>query len=134
MFSEGIINIFNYLGEKFGVAIDWTSTNVVPYVEGLLGRVVNYEIATSMAWLVLSMIAILSSIIMIKKCAKTVSSCDGYEDEDKEIIGTLGCILGVILIVAGIFIVTNQVFDIVQAITLPEKTIYETIKGMGLLN
>lgn len=30
--SDQIIEVLNYLGEKLGVTIDWTSENVLPYV------------------------------------------------------------------------------------------------------
>ena len=45
--SEEIIKVLDALAEKFGVAVDWTSANVIPYLEQLCSKCVNYEIATS---------------------------------------------------------------------------------------
>ena len=33
--SEEIIKVLDALAEKFGVAVDWTSANVIPYLEQL---------------------------------------------------------------------------------------------------
>ena len=33
--SEEVIKILDNLGEKFGVAIDWTSENIAPYLTKL---------------------------------------------------------------------------------------------------
>ena len=35
MFSEQIIEVLNALCEKFGIAIDWTAENVMPYLTDL---------------------------------------------------------------------------------------------------
>ena len=45
--SEEVIKILDALTEKFGLAIDWTSANVLPYLQQLCGKYVTYEIATS---------------------------------------------------------------------------------------
>lgn len=34
--SEEVIKILDALAEKFGLAIDWTSANVLPYLQQLL--------------------------------------------------------------------------------------------------
>ena len=51
-FSQEIINVLDYLYSKFGITIDWTSENVMPYLEELCGRYIQYEIYTSIAWCV----------------------------------------------------------------------------------
>ena len=33
--SEEVIKIFDYIGEKLGVAIDYTQDNIYPYLEDL---------------------------------------------------------------------------------------------------
>lgn len=39
--NNTIIEILNYLGEKFNIAIDWTSENVVPYIQELFNKFVQ---------------------------------------------------------------------------------------------
>ena len=36
--SEKIIKVIDALADKFGLAIDWTSANVMPYVQDLTGK------------------------------------------------------------------------------------------------
>lgn len=45
--SEEIIKILDALADKFGIAIDWTSSNVLPYLQQLCTKYVRCEIATS---------------------------------------------------------------------------------------
>ena len=47
MFSDEIIKILDALCEKFGMAIDWTTENITPYLENLAGRIISFEISTS---------------------------------------------------------------------------------------
>lgn len=49
--SDQIIQVLDNLCEKFGLAIDWTSENVIPYLTTLCTKLVSYEIWTSVAWL-----------------------------------------------------------------------------------
>lgn len=51
--SEEVIKILDALTEKFGLAIDWTSANVLPYLQQLCGKYVTYEIATSVVWMLI---------------------------------------------------------------------------------
>lgn len=54
--SEEIIKVLDALAEKFGLAVDWTSANVIPYLEQLCGKYVNYEIVTSVIWLLFGIV------------------------------------------------------------------------------
>jgi len=47
--ANEIIKVLDNLGEKFGIAIDWSSANVVPYLQDLMTRIVKYETYTSIA-------------------------------------------------------------------------------------
>lgn len=37
--SEEIIKILDHIGSKFGVAIDWTDKNVMPYLQELADKI-----------------------------------------------------------------------------------------------
>lgn len=39
--SEQIIQVLDYLGKKLGLTIDWTSENVLPYVQTLCDKYIN---------------------------------------------------------------------------------------------
>ena len=48
-FSSQFIEVLDALCAKFGIVIDWTSQNVMPYLTDLATRLISYEIWTSMA-------------------------------------------------------------------------------------
>ena len=41
--SSEVIEILDYLGDKLGVIIDWTSENIIPYLQQLLNKFVYQE-------------------------------------------------------------------------------------------
>ena len=43
-FSSQFIEIFDHLCQKFGVVIDWSAQNVIPYITALCGRMTSYII------------------------------------------------------------------------------------------
>ena len=43
-FSSQFIEIFDHLCQKFGVVIDWSAQNVIPYITALCGRMTIYVI------------------------------------------------------------------------------------------
>ena len=114
--SEEIIKTLDYIGEKFGLAIDWTSSNIMPYFTELCNKIVKYEICTSIIWIVAFVAAIALCISYIRKSIRWA------EDEGDWI--WFAVILIIIAIVCGIgFLV--QIFDIVECGIFPEKYLAE---------
>ena len=128
-FSEEIIEIFDYIGEKFGIAIDWSSENVMPYLQELCGRYINWEIATSVVWMVIGFALLLLLIPIIKKYKQDKKM---YEDGkmsryDYIDVPFLTWFMSItVVLIASTFILT-QTFDIIRCICLPELEIYEYI-------
>ena len=119
-FSSQFIEVLDALCEKFGIAIDWTSQNVMPYVTDLAARIITYEIWTSAAWVTIAAIVFLIAWKMTKNMCKE----DRFEDEWITGWG--------IRIIIGIFcftVIGFEVFDIIEAVALPEKTLYDFIAG-----
>lgn len=120
-FSSQFIEVLDALCDKIGIAIDWTSQNVVPYATDLAARIITYEISTSAAWIVIAAIVFLIAWKMTKNLCKE----DAFDD---------GWFLGwAIRIVVGILCfgeIGFEVFDIIEAVALPEKTLYDFITGL----
>ena len=120
-FSSQFIEVLDALCDKIGIAIDWTSQNVVPYATDLAARIITYEISTSAACIVITAIVFLIAWKMTKNMCKE----DRFDDE--WIVGWG------IRIVIGLFcftVIGFEVFDIIEAIALPEKTLYDFIMGL----
>lgn len=106
--SEQVIDILEYLADKIGITIDWTSNNVLPYLEELCRKFIEWQIYTSIAWIVLAVVTAIIVFIIAK-----------VEDE----LWFFWIALAIAIIIIGV-----QSFDIIEAITFPEKAIYEYIQ------
>lgn len=127
--SEQIISVLNALCEKVGIAIDWTAANVLPYVQDLCGRVVTFAIAKSIVSIVFTIIALIISFFVFKFMFKR-----GREDDWDSMgwfVGTVisGVVFGLCALCAVCGIPTD-VMNIVQACTIPELTVIETIEAL----
>lgn len=114
-FSKEIIEILDYIGSKFGIAIDWTSDNVMPYLQSLCEKYIQWEIATSAAWII-GMILLTGLCFLIAYVGRSI-----YLDD---IMIPIGVFIGIL----GIAVISFQVYDIVTAITFPELKIYDFLK------
>ena len=120
-FSEQFIEIFNFLAEQIGIVIDWTSENVIPYITDFCSRYINYEIATSIAWMVIMLVLLLITFITAKVATKAHNNCQ-YSDG---ILMFFSWLLFACISVATFIVIANQCFDIIKAVTIPEQVIME---------
>ena len=114
--SDEIIKVLDDLSERAGIAIDWTSQNVLPYLQELCDKYISYEIWTSAVYI---FICLTSAILMLYGISKLHDILNDVDD------GFL-LVFGIVLIVSLVVMVV-QIFDIVTALTFPEKLIYEYI-------
>jgi hypothetical protein len=128
--SEQIIQVLNALCEKFGLMIDWTNANVVPYLIELCSRICMYEIATSIFWMIIGAIMIIGSIIYFRCSWKNPINWNTYDITSAQANGILSLALLIVFCFTGIMIVCTQTFDIIQAICIPELTIIDKIKSL----
>ena len=120
--SNEIIEVLDYLCEKFGVAIDWTNQNVVPYLEQLYTKFIAWELSTSIAYIVIFAIVAVILILCLVLCIKDIKN--NCADEFNLMIATF-IIIGII----GSFIVISvQVFDIIECNVFPEKVLFDYIQ------
>ena len=114
--SEEIIKVLDDLSKRFGVAIDWSAENVLPYAQALFQKFVNYEIWTSVFWVVLC----LSVIILI------ISKIKWINENDYDGLLMTAAILASIV---SFIVVAVQTLDIITALTFPEKLLFDYINN-----
>ena len=125
--SDQIIAVINDLCQKFGVAIDWTAENVMPYVEDLCARYIKFEIHTSIAWIVFwTSVAILAGIIWAISAIVDANSAGYCANYTKNISMVAFWIALAVAITVGMC----QAYDIIECYNLPEKVIIEYIKSL----
>lgn len=129
--SNQIIEVINALCEKFGIAIDWTGQNVMPYVQELMKKAVNYELWTSVGWISLCVIGTILCFFIAWVMTKTKDF--DWSDVEYEVIPSIafnlnacGICLGIVLVIITAF----QIFDIITCLTFPEKIIFNMIQDM----
>lgn len=123
VFSQEIINVLDYLCRKFGIVIDWTSENIMPYLEDLCGRYIEYEIYTSVAYCV-----ILAAIVVVVGLVWAIGSIVDRFSRSVSDIPEIFRVLFFVFLAIGFIVWGVQAFDIIECYTIPEKTILEYLK------
>lgn len=123
--SDQIIQVLDALCDKFGLAIDWGAQNVMPYAQELMGKMVSYELWTSLVWVVILSIIMILCAIIIKQAYKNSKNEIFLDDFDAGICMCSG--LTFILCTAG---VVWQTMDIITCLTFPEKIVFEMMQSM----
>lgn len=120
--SNQIIEVLDALCARFGIAIDWTGENIIPYATTLMGKLVSYEIWSSVAWIAFMLVLFIAVIVFIKK-----TWADNHHDIDYEIPTVMisTCIVVITFVVIG-----RQTMDIIKCLTFPEMFVYQYIKGL----
>lgn len=117
--SNQIIEVLDAICTKFGIAIDWTSDNVIPYVTTLIGKLVRYEIWTSVAFMVFMSILIIAVIIFLKKTWPVYHTNVDYAMPVS--------MLSAIIFIAFIAAIVSQTLQIIKCVTFPELFVYEYV-------
>lgn len=130
--SEEIIKVIDELGKRFGIVIDWSNQNIIPYLQELLKRFICYQNITACVWIIISIAITISGVVMIKFLNKWRKS-DNYNERycsDDEFLATLGYILSICIIALGIGLIIGNILGIVKNICMPEMVVYEYIKNI----
>ena len=130
-----VIEVLDYMGEKLGIAIDWTSENVMPQVMEFIGRYQVYAIVENVMWTIIYIIGVAIFATILKKMFK------GIKTEDRDNIwydmhySTDACITIAITIFLTIAIITlvvfaiDHVFNIAKWALVPEIQFFETFSS-----
>lgn len=124
--NNKVIEVLDYLGEKFGIAIDWTTENVWPQVTEFMNRYATYEIVRSIVWIVIGLITITVSICLWRTMYKSHKKKDGFWYWNDEATVVLSIIT---VIASAVFVCTiaDSIFNIVEWSIVPEMKFVEVI-------
>lgn len=125
--SEEIIKVLDNLGEKFGIVVDWTSQNIMPYIQELMNRYRSYFITSCVIWLSLELVLLVISIVIFKGCIKEKKEKQ-YWNWDDEGLGRM-----IFLMVSAIFLIIALPITIqmlLKGIYMPEFIFINAIGGI----
>ena len=127
--SEEIIKALDELGKRFGIVIDWSNQNIIPYLQELLKRFICYRNITACVWIILSIAMTISGVGMIRALNEWRKS-DDYGDYDDDMLAALGYIFSVFIIALGIGLIIGNMFGIIKNVCMPEMVVYEYITNI----
>lgn len=117
--SEEIIKVLDNLGQKFGIAIDWSNQNVLPYVQDLIHRVALSSIIGSTIGLFLGIILLAIGIGILIYGIKQKEKDEYWEWIDEGIVPFLAMLMS---FTVAFIIIPICASELVQAICIPEIT------------
>ena len=117
--NNKIIETLSFLFAKFGIVVDWTSENIVPYIQVLCEKYIAWEISSSIVWVVIGSIIVLIGILLF--------IWDAVNDFD--LIGP--GVIGFGLFMVGIAILGTNIFDIIKCNVFPELQLIEYIQTLA---
>lgn len=139
--NQEIINVLNYLGEKLGIAIDWTSENVWPQVMDILGRYRLFELVNTGFWLIVEIVMAICAFLLFKGMAKDYMKIEAdhednfwwYRDYDSIELSIFGVVLLIIFVIMSVISVISIPINIVEMfkwLIVPEIKYLEMLKGL----
>lgn len=102
--------------DKFGIAVDWSSKNVIPYVQELSTRVVHFKIASAIFFAVVGILMVASTILWVKLIRYCDSRCKEKKWSNLDLATCLSIVACIICIVMGMCVALYSVCDIVTYI------------------
>lgn len=131
--SEQIIEVLNYLAEKFNIAINWSAENIVPYIQDIMERYRAYSITNNSIWLSIGIIGIIVGIFLsfkLKKKYKKWSDDPDNDDEDVILVTALfACGIGALFITCIVLAAINLT-SLLKWCFIPEVQFYGVVKGL----
>lgn len=126
--SQQIIEVLNYIGEKIGLAIDWTAENVLPQVTMLCEKFIKWQVMKDYASLCICALMLGIGITGLVHCVKNVKrDLERSYGDDGILGGLLIAFVVAPIIIAGSIWGIRTVFDIIKCTTFPELKMYEVL-------
>lgn len=133
--SAQIIEVLNDICEKLGVAVDWTSKNIQPYLKELMTKCINYKLATDIVWLVVGIVLLIIGGVLLRFAFNNNRKYHEITDYHELIYSKLDETAGTQFIIGGIclsiavVLTLNFTINLIACFTLPEKIILDMVRS-----
>lgn len=134
MASEEIIKVLDVLGSKLGLAIDWTTENMMPYTQKLFERFVDFEIATSIFHMVLWPLLAIVCCIVAWRAYPSANQVSFEVNYVSSWVFVFGALFGAVFAIVSVIIIPLEVFDVITCRIFPEKLILDRLMQLGGCN
>ena len=137
--GDEVIKVLDHLCDKFGIAIDWTSANVMPYLQDLMSRIVKYGIYQNVSDIIYCLILLSIIVLITRKLYKTsykyasiYDETNEYDDKSNAMFFTTTFMISLaITVITSIIVLCSikaSVDKIIELSTVPEKYVIEMIQ------
>lgn len=132
-----VIKVLNHLGDQFGVVIDWSSANVMPYLNDLMTRMIKYGMYINIYHIIyaifITALFIIVTIVLYKIAYKIILRSEENEEyvNSAKILSTAFAISLVATVIVALIEIGNikdRIADIIELNTVPEKYVIEVIQ------
>ena len=127
--SNQIISVIDALCEKLGFAVDWTQQNVLPQIQLLFEKYIRYEIFSSVATIVISVMVSLAIALITKKCHVVAVKEKWNVDCGLVWLAYVAWIMLGISVLVTFVVFCQQSMDIVRCLTFPELQVMEYLNA-----
>jgi hypothetical protein len=136
--SDEIIKVLEYLSEKVGLAIDWTSekiaSDIMPYLQEVYHRCVIWGIVQNLVGVFVGAALIVSAIVILRKLLKaykgeTKDDITLFDGGDPTLLGTIAIICVITFSVSGFIVFLVALSDTIGWAIFPEGQILKTISN-----
>ena len=125
--GDQIINVLNVACEKVGMAIDWTSDNVIPYAEDFYRRFIMYTVTKTITSMIVVVILFIICVALLKKVKKNRLNID-------EKCGAGVFWIAYLVILFFICVISRCFFEmsdtLIECFTIPEKVVFDLAQSM----
>ena len=129
--SEQIIQVLEYLCEKFGIVVDWSADSALPLIQKLCERYIRWEISTSVAWMIFGIALLTIGFMILPKVKSAMKRCNDDEETDvDELLIPFGSIASILSFIIGTIIICVQIFDIIRCCAFPELQVFEYVQTL----
>lgn len=137
--GDEVIKVLNHLGEQFGIAIDWSSANVMPYLQDLIPRIVKYGIYQNISNIICCLVILLVIALITRKLYKTsykyasiYEKTNDFDDKSTAMFFTTAFMISLVITASTtaivLYTVKTSIDEIIELSTVPEKYVIEMIQ------
>lgn len=130
------VQVLDAICDKLGIAVDWSSQNIVPQIQDVLTRYGKYLFGVSTAQVVISSIMIITAIILLFLVIASYNKRGwAYDKSCGCVSGTAGALIGLMVTFSmiGIPVFCVGLNGLIKSITIPDiyaaQKIIEMLQG-----
>ena len=133
--SAQIIEVLNDICDKFGIAVDWTSKNIQPYLKELMTKCINYKLATDIVWLVVGIVLLIIGGVILRFALTNNRKYHEIQDYVERARSNLDGVAGIQFIIAmiaiciSIILILYFTINLITCVTFPEKIILDMVQS-----